>query len=122
MFNAYVFAAMGDCEMARSALDRVRQAADAFPLTSEATYALGRCGLDRQVVDAVARELTANRATFALAALHLGRGDRDRFFELLHQANAERSPQVLWVGVDPAFAGVRDDPRLGALLATIGLE
>ena len=97
------------------------KAADAFPLVSQATDAAGRCG-DRQLVDVVARELAANRATFALAALYLGLGDRNRFFDLLHQADAERSPQVLWVGVDPAFSAARDDPRLGPFLAGLGLE
>jgi len=121
-FNAFVFAAMGDCDLARAALDRLERAADAFPLVPEASFAAARCVNDRTLVDTVSRELAANQKTFALAMLHFGLGDRDRFFELLRQAEAESDPQVLWVGVDPALTAVHDDPRLRAFLSGLGLD
>jgi predicted Zn-dependent protease len=56
-------------------------------------------------------------AAFAYFAL----GDTDRGFEWLTRAFDERAGYVPWVRVQPAFDGVRSDPRFKALVARLKL-
>jgi serine/threonine-protein kinase len=48
-------------------------------------------------------------------------GERDRAFALLDEAFTARAPQLLHLVADPAFDGVRSDPRYDALLRRIGI-
>jgi TolB-like protein/DNA-binding winged helix-turn-helix (wHTH) protein/Flp pilus assembly protein TadD len=61
-------------------------------------------------------------SSYDLAIARLGLGDKDKAFELLSAAVQERSPRVAFLGVEPRFGGVRDDPRFKALLRSIGLQ
>jgi hypothetical protein len=47
-------------------------------------------------------------------------GDADRCLEWLETAYAERNPELIDLGVEPCFDGVRSDPRFAALLRGIG--
>ena len=53
---------------------------------------------------------------------HAERGDTDRAFALLEQAVAARDGQVMFLGVQPAWDGLRDDPRFSAVLQRVGLD
>jgi tetratricopeptide (TPR) repeat protein len=53
-----------------------------------------------------------------LAAL----GDADQAFEWLRKACDERTPFVIWLKVDPAFDGLRSDPRFTQALRDMGLS
>jgi len=48
-------------------------------------------------------------------------GDRERAFESLDAALAERSPGLAFLSVDPAWDGVRADPRFAAAVRRVGL-
>jgi tetratricopeptide (TPR) repeat protein len=49
-------------------------------------------------------------------------GRMDRAMELLVAAHADGDPQVLFLGVDPRFAIIRDEPATRQILADIGLQ
>jgi TolB-like protein len=49
-------------------------------------------------------------------------GRMDRAMELLEAAHADGDPQVLFLGVDPRFEIIRDEPATRQILADIGLQ
>jgi hypothetical protein len=59
---------------------------------------------------------------FYLAAVHVGLGDRDRSFELLERAYAQRAPSMPSLGSDYMFDPIRDDPRFRDLLKRMKLD
>jgi hypothetical protein len=48
-------------------------------------------------------------------------GERDLAFQWLEKAFAERTPQLLHIVADPAYDGLRDDPRYKDLIRRIGI-
>jgi DNA-binding winged helix-turn-helix (wHTH) protein/tetratricopeptide (TPR) repeat protein len=59
---------------------------------------------------------------YTLAAQYAELGDAGHAFAELDRAAAERDPSLVSADVDPAFDGVRADPRFAALVARIGLR
>jgi hypothetical protein len=55
------------------------------------------------------------------ARIYVGLGDKERVFEWLRKGYEDRSDHLLNLGVDPAFDGVRRDPRFIDLLGRVGL-
>jgi tetratricopeptide (TPR) repeat protein len=71
---------------------------------------------------AIARALTAAGADpFGTAMIYFALGDRDRGFERLTVAFAQRQGNVRFINVIPLFDGVRADPRFQALVARLNL-
>ena len=58
----------------------------------------------------------------SIAYIYLALGDKDRAFEFLMKAEAERSPGILWAKLEPMFDPVRNDPRFAALLRRLQLS
>jgi serine/threonine protein kinase len=58
---------------------------------------------------------------FSFATAYAQLGDKDQAFSWLEKAADERSPWVTFIKGDPAFDGLRSDPRFTALLKRIGL-
>jgi eukaryotic-like serine/threonine-protein kinase len=56
-----------------------------------------------------------------MAIAYFALGDKDRGFEWLTKAFDERSGYIPWANVQPAFDGIRDDPRFKALVAGLKL-
>ena len=56
-----------------------------------------------------------------VAIAYFALGDKDRGFEWLTRAFDQRSGYVPWARVQPAFDGIRDDPRFKALVARLKL-
>jgi len=56
-----------------------------------------------------------------MAIAYFALGDKDRGFEWLTKAFDQRSGFVSAANINPAFDGVRDDPRFKALVARLGL-
>jgi hypothetical protein len=48
--------------------------------------------------------------------IHCFLGEWEKAFECLERACAERDAWLVWLGVEPVFDGLRDDPRFIALL------
>lgn len=66
-----------------------------------------------------------SRSRFAagddVALGHAGLGDRDRAFESLDQAVAQRAPWLVWLNRDRRWDGLRGDPRFARVLRRVGL-
>jgi tetratricopeptide (TPR) repeat protein len=76
----------------------------------------------RRVLEAsLARMGQAYVPSSAIAAIFLGTGDDDRFFEWLERCVNERDVLLPWLATMPAFDRVRPDPRFQKTLAQIGL-
>jgi serine/threonine-protein kinase len=58
---------------------------------------------------------------FRLAYVHLGLGDTDVAFDWLERSVEARDWQIGMLKVEPAFDGLRSDPRFAALVARVGL-
>ena len=57
-----------------------------------------------------------------MAAVHLALGDRERAFDCLEKACAERSLGLTFLKVDPNLDVLRPDPRFTSLLVRVGLK
>jgi tetratricopeptide (TPR) repeat protein len=68
------------------------------------------------------RDLSKHRyvSPYDLALASLGLGETDQALALLAQAVEERSPRAAFLGVEPRFDGIRNDPRFKTLLVRIG--
>ncbi|MEK6405835.1 MAG: protein kinase [Acidobacteriota bacterium] len=86
-------------------------------------YALS--GKKQQALNALAEVMALSRreqaSPFAIATLYAVLGDKDRAFEWLEKLYTERNYYVVFLNVDPALDGLRDDPRFTDLLRRIGL-
>jgi len=60
--------------------------------------------------------------SFSLAKVYARLGDKDRTFEWLEEAYAERSGGIISIRSDPAFDWLHADPRFQSLLSRIGLS
>jgi len=61
------------------------------------------------------------RQLYFIALRYASMGDDARAFEYLDKAYAVREPEVLTIGVDPEWDGLRGDPRFSAAVKAIGL-
>ena len=87
-------------------------------------YGLAAAGQEaeaRRVLEELGSEENYVRAEFLAAAYGL-LGDRDEAFRQLDRALAERSAGMIYLHLDPLYDSLRDDPRLAALVETIGLR
>jgi DNA-binding winged helix-turn-helix (wHTH) protein/TolB-like protein/Tfp pilus assembly protein PilF len=67
----------------------------------------------------VSRQGYLNSYTFAV--VYIGLGDKDQTLSWLEKAFQDRSSVLLWLGVEPMFASLRDDPRFQDLLRRVGI-
>ena len=56
-----------------------------------------------------------------LAEVHAGLGETEEALSWLEEAERERSPELSWIGVRPAFSRLRAHPRFVELVRPIGL-
>jgi serine/threonine-protein kinase len=94
-------------------------------VVAAAGYALARAGRRGEAEQLLARLLARRNERHVSAALiaqvHLGLGDIDTALMWLDRAVEERSPYLLWLGVRPAWADLRGNPRFTAVLDAVGL-
>ena len=88
-------------------------------------YALARGGQEREARDMLDRRGDGGQPELAGAShralLHAGLGDGEAALGELERSLEERSRFVVFLGVWPAFDGLRSDARLTALLERLGL-
>jgi len=90
-------------------------------------YAYARCGHRAQAFAELSHLETEQKqgqvvSHYDVAMIYAGLGDTDRAFAELDSAYAERPWAMFVLRVDPAFDGLRADPRFGRLLKKVGLE
>jgi serine/threonine-protein kinase len=93
--------------------------ADARAHLAVVEAALGRGGA---IQDAIAALGQRPGASHELAYLYLALGDRSRAFEFLQKAFDDRSSDMPFLDVDPAFDSLRSDPRYAGLRRKMGWE
>jgi serine/threonine-protein kinase len=59
---------------------------------------------------------------FSVALVHLGLGATEECLSRLQEASEERSCWLVWLGVDPMFDSLRDEPRFQAIVTRLGLD
>jgi eukaryotic-like serine/threonine-protein kinase len=85
------------------------------------TYALlGRRDDARRVLNGLVKRGGAFDSHH-VAVAYFALGDKDRGFEWLTRAFDQRAGYVPWANVNPAFDGIRSDPRFKALVARLKL-
>jgi hypothetical protein len=55
-----------------------------------------------------------------IATIHASLGERERAFEWLERAYADRSTNIAFLEYDPSFDGLRNDARFAELIKRIG--
>jgi tetratricopeptide (TPR) repeat protein len=60
-------------------------------------------------------------SAYSFAIIYAGLGERDRVLTWLERANEERSSELWWLNVAPAFDALRSDPQFEDLLRRAGL-
>jgi serine/threonine-protein kinase len=89
-------------------------------------HAQGRAGR-RQDAEHTLERLTAMSedtyvSPFSFALVHLGLGDKQESLTWLDKAAEERTCWLVWMGVDPMFDTVRDEPWFKQIASRIGLD
>jgi eukaryotic-like serine/threonine-protein kinase len=56
------------------------------------------------------------------AELYARLGEREQALHWLEKAYDERSARIIWIGINPIFDALRDEPRFTALLQRMGLD
>jgi len=95
--------------------------ADLAALPADPPAALRRISAWR-LAGLIERGKTAWVSPYTLAAQYAELGDAGHTFAELDRAFTERDPSLVSADVDPAFDGVRADPRFAVLVARIGLR
>jgi tetratricopeptide (TPR) repeat protein len=83
--------------------------------------ARGMAGYLREWIEQLKRGEVTSLTTFSIASAYARLGERDRAFEWLERAYAERSPGMPHVRELLQFDSLRSDPRFADLLRRIGL-
>jgi len=130
--TARLFLALAQLKQSRyreaiAALEGIRTAKDIGPLL---IAALGQCyAAAGDLVKArevlrwlLARSHTRYIAPIDIARVHIGLGDYEQAFKLLHQALRQHCGRLIWLGVHPMFAPLRSDKRFVQLLSSMHLK
>jgi serine/threonine-protein kinase len=99
-----------------------RIAVEPFRLMNAAAaqHALGRARESQEALDALIAG-HARSAAYQIASVHAFRGERERAFEWLERAYAQRDGGMAWLKSDQLLRGLRGDPRFTALLRKLNL-
>jgi serine/threonine-protein kinase len=123
---AFAYTQRGEHAQAVSELERGGSGSAHTPSgLADLGYVYARAGR-AQDAHTIITELTDRSAreyvpAYAMALVYAGLGDGGRALEWLERAGEERSPRLVFVGVEPAFDGLRSDSRFAALRKRLGL-
>lgn len=114
-----------DLSEAARAVRRGLELAPRHPYLLAASARLAVLNGQRAQALATMREIAASARPIdsdALAQAHAALGDRDRVFEALNRAEAERSPMLLWIVRDPVYEFLKADNRFIDLMRRLRLD
>ncbi len=88
---------------------------------------LARAALRRGDITEFRQQLTAlqsgaqqsTRYLYHLAVVHAERGEHEKAFELLARCADQNEEWMMWMNSEPAFEGMREDPRFRSMLSRI---
>ena len=115
------YVARGEPDRAVEELVHARRLLGSRPdVITPSAYVLAKAGRGREAL-AMLHEMR-HPTPFRIAYVHVGLGETDRAFEWLDKAIDARDWQVGMLKVEPAFDGIRSDPRFATLLERVGLS
>jgi len=128
LYSVWVESLAGNYELANRTYEDLRAEGGRFadnPL-GLATYGwnLARMGRVDEALEIVGRlEESPTKAPDAYFAgiIYAGLGDHDRAFEALELAFEQRSPNLIYLAVEPFLDPIRDDSRYSDLMTSVGL-
>lgn len=95
------------------------------PVLAAKGYVYGKWGKRAEALSVLEQfnTLSKNRfvTSYGVALVYAGLGDNEQSLIWLRKAYDERSHWLVWLNLDPRFAGLRSDPRFAALRQKIGL-
>jgi TolB-like protein/DNA-binding winged helix-turn-helix (wHTH) protein/Tfp pilus assembly protein PilF len=120
------YVAQGLPDRAVEELERAKTLMGARPdVVTPMAYVLARAGRRQEALATLdeLRRIAKPRhpSPFRFAYVHIGLGETDRAFEWLQKAIEARDWQMGMLKVEPAFDGLRADPRFAALVERVGL-
>jgi TolB-like protein/DNA-binding winged helix-turn-helix (wHTH) protein/Tfp pilus assembly protein PilF len=121
------YAAKGLPDRAVQELERAKGLMGARPdVITPMAYVLAKAGRRQEALATLdeLRRIAKPRepSPFRLAYVHLGLGETDVAFDWFEKAVEARDWQMGMLKVEPAFDGLRSDPRFAALLERVGLS
>ena len=87
------------------------------------TYAVsGRRDEALKTIDQL-KEISKRRYVKAntFAEIYTGLGDKDQAFKWLEKSYEQRTPDLIFIAIDPIFDNLRSDPRFADLVRRVGL-
>jgi serine/threonine-protein kinase len=85
----------------------------------------GQTAASRNMLRELEAEVRAEKGRLGpgqMAFVELALGNRDAALEWLERAAEDRDPDLLWIAVDPRVDPLRNEPRLQAIVARLGLS
>src|SRR5437762_403774 len=124
---ARLYLQLGRCDEALAAIKQAPELAGVAPFGGLSGWINARCGHPAQALAVLNRFRAQARegryvSHFSLAMIHAGLGDTEQTFAQLDSAYVEGTWAMFTLRVEPAFDGLRADPRFGRLLKKVGLE
>src|SRR5437879_4637686 len=124
---ARLYLQLGRCDEALAAIKQAPELAGVAPFGGLSGWINARCGYPAQALAVLNRFRAQARegryvSHFSLAMIHAGLGDTEQTFAQLDSAYVEGTWAMFTLRVEPAFDGLRADPRFGRLLKKVGLE
>jgi tetratricopeptide (TPR) repeat protein len=95
--------------------------ANRLSLLAMAHHDLGHAAASQKALDALIAKAPAEMVAYVIARVYAWRGDRDRAFNWLERAFAQRDTSLSDVKWTPSLRKLRDDSRYTALLKKMNL-
>jgi len=116
---AWAMAYRGDYAAAESQFEQVGDAVGRCYVAAVA----GRHQSARAMLDKLVSDARHGRVSpYDIAVIHTALGSRDEAFRWLDKAYLKRSPEMVFVNVDPGLRTLRSDPRFAGLVSRMGLQ
>jgi predicted Zn-dependent protease len=91
-------------------------------VVGEVLAAAGKKSEAHDIIDELLRSSkTHHDSPYHIAAVYSALGEPDQAFAMLVNAWQSRDDELNWIVVDPAFDGIRSDPRYSDVVRRIGL-
>ena len=127
LFLSWTLILTGDFEGARMHISQARDCAAASALVEGSLGTLHAASGERaeamQIADRMERAFEVDKTIpHALAGIYTMLGESERAIRWLQIAETHPVEHLLWVGVDPRFTALRDDPRFAIILERLGVR